>query len=404
MKKILFTLLFFIPVVFAQTSNETVPDVKVSGFIKSDFFFDSRQVATFREGHFLLYPLYESLDANDEDLNAHSSFNALSIQSRVTAKFTGPEVLGAKSGGMLEGEFFGTADADVNGFRLRHAFVTLNWEKSGLLFGQTWHPMFVAEVFPQVVSFNTGSPFQPFSRNPQIRFTQSFDNLKLIAVLLTQRDFTSNGPAGFSSAYLRNNVVPSAHLQLQYKSESVVTGAGFDYKTLAPRIETTKKLKADETVSSFAGLAYLKYSVSDFNFAVEGVYGQNLTDLLMLGGYAISKIDTATGYEEYTTLNAFSVWSDIYYGKDIQPGLFVGFTKNLGADDKILGSYFTRVSNIDAIFRVSPRIVFNFSKVRFALEADYTSAAYGKADEYGKIQDAKNVSNVRGLLAVYYFF
>ena len=195
---------------YAQTNNENVPEIKISGFVKTDFFFDSRQVATFREGHFLLYPLNESLDANGEDLNSHSSFNALSIQSRVTAKFTGPQVLGAKSGGMLEGEFFGTSDADVNGFRLRHAFVSLNWEKTSLLFGQTWHPMFVAEVFPQVVSFNTGSPFQPFARNPQIRFTQSFDALKVIAVLLTQRDFTSNGPAGFSSTYLRNTVIPSA--------------------------------------------------------------------------------------------------------------------------------------------------------------------------------------------------
>lgn len=404
MKKFVLVYLILVFTSFAQTTTESVPEVKLSGFIKTDFFFDSRQVATFREGHFLLYPLNESLDANDEDINAHSSFNALSIQSRVTAKFTGPEVLGAKSGGMLEGEFFGTADADVNGFRLRHAFVTLNWEKSGLLFGQTWHPMFVAEVFPQVVSFNTGSPFQPFARNPQIRFTQSFDNLKLIAVLLTQRDFTSNGPAGFSSNYLRNTVVPSAHLQLQYKSESVVTGAGFDYKTLTPRIETTKKLKADETVSSFAGLAYLKYSASEFNFAVEGVYGQNLTDVLMLGGYAISSVDTSTGYEEYTTLNAFSVWSDLSYGKDIQTGLFFGYTKNLGADEKIVGSYYTRISNIDAIFRVAPRVVFNLSKVRFAFECDFTSAAYGKADEFGKVQDAKCILNVRGLTAVYYFF
>jgi len=404
MKK--FYLIYFIVAFasYAQTTNETVPEIKLSGFIKTDFFLDSRQVATFREGHFLLYPLNESLDVNDEDVNAHSSFNALSIQSRITAKFIGPEVLGAKSGGMLEGEFFGTAEADVNGFRLRHAFVTLNWEKSGLLFGQTWHPMFVAEVFPQVVSFNTGSPFQPFSRNPQIRFTQSFDALKIIAVLLTQRDFTSNGPAGFSSTYLRNTVVPSAHLQLQYKSESLIAGGGVDYKTLTPKIATSKNLKADETVSSFAGLAYLKYSASDFNFAVEGVYGQNLTDLLMLGGYAISNVDTSTGYEQYTTLNSFSVWSDIFYGKDIQPGIFVGYTKNLGADEKIVGSYFTRVSNIDAIFRVAPRVIFNFSKVRFAVECDFTSAAYGKADEFGKVRDAKNILNVRGLTAVYYFF
>ena len=404
MKRILLLFAIMVSYSFSQTTNENVPDIKLSGFIKTDFFFDSRQVATFREGHFLLYPLNESLDANGEDLNSHSSFNALSIQSRVTAKFTGPLVLGAKSGGMLEGEFFGTADADVNGFRLRHAFVTFNWEKTSLLFGQTWHPMFVAEVFPQVVSFNTGSPFQPFARNPQIRFTQSFDALKVIAVLLTQRDFTSNGPAGFSSTYLRNTVIPSAHLQLQYKSESFISGGGVDYKTLTPRIATTKNLKADETISSFAGLFYAKYTSSDFSWMAEGVYGENLTDLLMLGGYAVSAVDTSTGYEQYTTLNTFSIWTDISYGKEIQPGLFAGYTKNLGADEKIVGSYYTRINNIDKIFRVAPRVVFNFNNVRFSTELDITSVSYGKADEFGKVSDTTNVLNVRGLVAVYYFF
>lgn len=404
MWKIISLFVIFLITGYSQNNSDNPAEIKLSGFIKTDFFFDSRQVATFREGHFLLYPLNETLDANNEDINAHASFNALSIQSRVTAKLTGPLVLGAKSGGMLEGEFFGTADADVNGFRLRHAFVTLNWEKTGLLFGQTWHPMFVAEVFPQVVSFNTGSPFQPFARNPQIRFTHSFDNLKVIAVLLTQRDFTSNGPTGFSSAYLKNTIIPSAHLQLQYKTENFITGAGVDYKTLTPRISTSKNLKADETISSFAGLVYAKYSASDFTWMAEGVYGQNLTDLLMLGGYAVSAVDTSTGYEKYTTLNTFSIWSDISYGKDIQPGLFAGFTKNLGADEKIIGSFFTRISNIDKIFRVAPRVVFNFSNVRFSTELDFTSVAYGKADEFGKVQDPKNILNVRGLVAVYYFF
>ena len=389
---------------FAQNTTENTPEIKISGFVKSDFFFDSRQVATFREGHFLLYPLNELLDVNGEDINAKASFNALSIQSRVTAKLFGPEVLGAKSGGLIEGEFFGTSDADVNGFRLRHAYVTLNWENTGLLFGQTWHPMFVTDVFPQVVSFNTGSPFQPFSRNPQIRLTQSFDKFNLIAALLTQRDVTSNGPAGFSSSYLRNNLIPSAHLQLQYKSESFVTGAGVDYKTLTPRISTIKNYKTNETVSGLSGLLYAKYVFSGFTWMVEGVYGQNLTDLLMLGGYAVSAIDTATGYEEYTPLNVYSVWTDLSYGKDIQPGIFIGYTQNLGAEDKIVGSYNTRVSNIDKIFRVTPRVIFNFSKVRFAVETEFTSTSYGSVDEFGKVFDAKEVLNIRGLIAVYYFF
>jgi hypothetical protein len=136
----------------------------------------------------------------------------------------------------------------------------------------------------------------------------------------------------------------------------------------------------------------------------EGVYGQNLTDLLMLGGYAVSAIDTATGIEEYTPLHVYSVWTDLSYGKDIQPGIFIGYTQNLGADDKIVGTYNTRVSNIDKIFRVTPRVIFNFSKVRFATEVEFTSTSYGKTDEFGKVTDTKDILNIRGLIAVYYFF
>ena len=67
---------------------------------------------------------------NNIDINAKSGFNILSIQSRLTGKITGPDAFGAKTSGQLEGEFFGTADSDVNGFRLRHAFVKLDWENT----------------------------------------------------------------------------------------------------------------------------------------------------------------------------------------------------------------------------------------------------------------------------------
>jgi hypothetical protein len=404
MKKNIFLWIVFVCAAYSQSTSENTPNIKISGFVKSDFFLDSREGATFREGHFLLYPLNESLDINGNDINSHSSFNTLSIQSRVNAKFTGPEVLGAKSGGMIEGEFFGTSDADVNGFRLRHAYVTLNWENTSLLFGQTWHPMFVAEAFPQVVSFNTGSPFQPFSRNPQIRLTQKFGSVNLIAVLLTQRDFTSNGPAGFSSVYLRNSVIPSAHLQLQYKSEKFVTGAGVDFKSLTPRIVTVKNVKTDEKVSSYAAIVYAKFSQDQFNIIAEGTYGQNLTDLLMLGGYAISEVDTTNGLEKYTQSKVVAALADISYGKEIQFGLFAGFTKNLGSEDPVVGSIYTRVSNIDAVFRISPRVIFNFSNVRFAFELEATQADYGKLDAYLKVSDTKTQTNIRGLFATYYFF
>ncbi len=402
MKKIFFLL----AILFINSANaQQIGDViKLSGFVKSDFIFDSRQVVSIREGHFLLYPANESLDLNGNDINDKSNFNALSIQTRLNAKITGPEALGAKTGGMIEGEFFGTSEADVNGFRLRHAYVTLSWNSTTLLFGQTWHPMFVTDVFPQVVSFNTGVPFQPFSRNPQIRLTQSFDKFNLILALCSQRDFTSNGPAGFSSTYLRNSVIPNSHAQLQYKSESVIAGAGVDYKTLTPRLETTKKLKAEETVSSYSLLGYLKIKSGTFNWLVEYINGANNADLMMLGGYAIKSANAITGVEEYEVLRAYSLWTDLSIGTDIQPGIFIGYTKNLGSENELSGALFTRVSNIEKLFRVSPRMLFNYGKFRIAAEVEVTVASYGTVDKFAKVNNTKDITNIRGLLSLYLFF
>lgn len=404
MKKSLFLLaVISVNLIIAQQSKEG-DIIKLSGFIKSDFFFDSRQVVSIREGHFLLYPANESLDPNGKDINDKANFNALSIQTRLNAKITGPEALGAKTSGTIEGEFFGTSDADVNGFRLRHAFVTLSWSSTTLLVGQTWHPMFVTDVFPQVVSFNTGVPFQPFSRNPQIRLTHSIGNFNLIAALCSQRDFTSNGPAGFSSSYLRNSVIPNSHVQLQYKNENVVTGIGVDLKTLTPRLETIKKYKSDETISSYSFLGYLKIKSRTFNWLFETVYGGNNTDLMMLGGYAVKSTNSVNGLEEYEQLKVVSCWTDLTIGTDIQPGVFVGYTKNLGSEEELSGALYTRVSNIDKILRVSPRIVFNYGKFRIAAEAEATIASYGAVDKFGKVNNSKNITNIRGLLAFYLFY
>ena len=71
--------------------------ITFSGFVKTDFFYDSRQVVTIREGHFLLYPENQKLDLNGKDINAKDHFGILSIQSRLTGKVTGPDLLKAKT-------------------------------------------------------------------------------------------------------------------------------------------------------------------------------------------------------------------------------------------------------------------------------------------------------------------
>jgi hypothetical protein len=403
--------LIFTSTSFSQDKQESKWGINFSGFVKSDFIFDSRQTVNAREGHFLFFPQPELLDKNNSDINAKPNFNILSIQTRLNGKITGPDAFGAKSSAMIEAEFFGTSDADVNGFRLRHAIVNFDWEKTSVMAGQFWHPMFVTDVFPGTVSFNTGSPFQPFTRNPQIRLTQKLSkDFSAILAAYSERDFQDYGPSGQSSLYLRNSVIPGLHLQFQYKSDKFILGAGGDYKSLTPRIVTTKNVVTDEKVKSLAVEGYTKIILDPITIKLEGIWGKNLANMFMLGGYAVKTIDTINGFETYSPVNIFSFWGDISGGKEIELGVFAGYTKNLGADDNLYSAssqyYYSRGYNIDGLFRVSPRILFNSGKARIAAELEYTSAMYGtpNADNKGKVENTKAISNVRGLLAFYYFF
>jgi len=380
--------------------------ITFSGFVKTDVMYDARQTVALREGHFLLYPAPVLDDKFGSDINAKANFNILSIQTRLAGKITGPDALGAKTSGLIEGEFFGTSDADISGFRVRHAFVKMDWAKSSLLIGQSWHPMFVAEMFPGVVSFNTGAPFQPFSRNPQIRYSYRIENLKLIAAAMSQRDFQSSGPLGLSSSYLRNSAVPNLHAQAQYSRGGNLLGFGVDWKLLTPRLVTTKNVVTDETISGLGVLGYAKLTLDPITVKAEGVYGENLSDLLMLDGYAVSAADTATGLESYSALKSVSFWGEISTGKELELALFAGYSQSLGADDNLVGAFYARGSDIDALLRISPRVVWNRGKMRFATECEYTAAEYGTPNSAnkGKVENTKRVANTRVLVAAYYFF
>jgi len=417
----------------AQEKNDPPKyGITFSGFVKTDVFYDSRQTVNIREGHFMLYPDNIALDANQKDINASSSINMLSIQSRLKGSITGPDAFGAKTSGVLEGDFFGNENAafsDLNGFRLRHAIVKLNWTKAELMVGQFFHPMLNVDCFPDVVSFNTGSPFQPFSRNPQIRYTYKLGSLKVIATALTQRDFTSIGPeytlkSGIyessslgSSKYLRNAGIPNLNLILQLNPDSTehLFALGVDYKTLAPELYTVnaaknKRFESNEKLASVSGFANIKLKLKPVTLRAQAVYAQNATDLVMIGGYAVKQIaDTATGAKEFTNLNTGSVWLDFSTnGKKVQFGVFGGFTKNMGSKDDIETSlFYARGTNIDNVYRISPRLVFISGRLNIALEGEYTSASYGTVNSNGKggvTAGLQSVENIRGLLAFTYKF
>ncbi len=393
--------------------------ISFSGFVKNDVFVDSRQTITARMGHFLLWPAPEKLGMNGEDINASPVFNILAIQSRLSGRITGPDALGAKTSGLIEGDFFAQANDNINLFRMRHAFVKLNWTRMEFLAGHTWNPLFVTDCFPGTVSFNTGTPLQSFARNPQLRITFHEGGIKIIAAVLSQLDYVSRGPDGPACKYIRNSATPDMHLQLHYKAGNKDSGTGFfagggvAYKTIVPRLESEVSpgeiYKVDETVGGFTAIGFTKLTMRRFTLKFQARYGENIADVLAVSGYGVKEVtDPLTGRQSYTPLKSMSYWGEVHTNGNPGIGVFAGLFNNNGTREAMSSSanpVYGLSTNITNIYRISPRIIYNSGKVRLALEMEYTAAAYGTGFNESYLPDRSvRVANWRGLLAVYYFF
>lgn len=412
MRKLFFAFLFLSAGMLKAQETEKAFGIKFSGYVKTDVFYDTRQTVSVREGHFLLWPAAESLDPDNKDINARQNFNILSIQTRLHGSISGPDAFGAKTSGVIEADFFGNENpsfSDVNGFRLRHAFVKLNWEKTELLVGQYWHPMFVTQCFPGVISFNTGAPFQPFSRNPQIRITQKLGTFNLIIAAQSQRDFANRlvGSGTQTSSYLRNSGIPDMQLQIHYiQGAAFMAGIGGGYKVLLPQLKTSAGYKTSATTSALSAIAFFKVKTDELTIKAEGIYAQNGADYLLPGGFAVKDTtDRLRSEVGYTPISAVTAWTDLNTnGEKFQVGLFAGYAKNLGASDNVDGPIYGLGTDIADIFRVSPRIIVNAGKFSFTTELEYTSATFGVPDSKAIPVNTTRTANLRILLAAYYYF
>ena len=406
-----FILLLTIPL-FAQDATENKLKFDISGFVKSDIFFDSRQNVEALEGLLLIFPKDIELDENGRDINKNSSLGIVDISSRVRGEITGPDVLGAKLTGLLEVDWTGIAGKSTTSrVRLRHAYSKLSWEKTEILFGREWHPMFVKEVYPSVMSLNTGIPFQPFNRSPMLQISHRIGKLKLLGAVISQSDYLSSGPEGKSNQYIQNSNIPNLHLQLQYKTGNFLLGAALDYKSIMPRTSTESLINenavfvTNEKVNTYALMGFFKYQSQKLELKAKAIYGQNLSESIMPGGYGVSALDSITGFEEYTPFNHMYTWGNIIYGNKTKFGLFAGYTKNLGTENPIVGDVYGMALDVDYIYRIAPNISHTFNKLMLAVELEYTVAAYGdSADNYMNYTTSHEVSNTRVMFSMFHYF
>ena len=419
---------------FAQEKEK--PSFKFYGFVRNYACYDTRESYTSNSEQFYYMPKDIKLDANGEDLNAQDNIMLLSITTRLGLNVSGLKFLGSKTSAKIEADFagFGTSNTVL---RIRQAYAKMDWEHSKVLVGQAWHPA-MGDMMPDVFSLETGAPFTPFSRTPQIRYDYETKNVKLTATALYQFQYTSYGPDGASFNYARNAIVPEMYFQGTIKSGGFMMGLGVDVLTLKPRTqynvtektivntpvvdangnpvldvitdepmyvqstkETTKAYKSnDQLMISVTPTLFASYKKGNWGVKGRVTYAQNAAHMSMISGYAVTE-KLENGDWKYSSINSIGGWVDATYKLNLKKGYFTfccfaGYTKNLGCMNEIKGDIYMRgEKNMNYMWRVAPSILYTHNAMQIGVEYNPTTVGYGKPDSKYNMSDVHAVTNHR---------
>ena len=416
---------------------------KPYGFIRNYFTYDSRECMAGTGDLYFYQPKDENWNQTPaqaeasgvkrEDLNDQSSFRFLSLTTRVGLNIVGYKWRNTEFSGKIEADFFaglstvsktlsdGTVLKQTHSlsgtaqFRLRQAYVTLGWDslpmnnkeyaRVDLTIGQTWHPM--AADLCDVIALNSGAPFGPFNRSPQVRMDARLGQLfTLTAAGLWQMQYNSIGPEGQSAEYIAYAKTPEAYLGLSFHHKGWIVRAGADVLSIKPRHQgtvtgadgTTIKVKVDDRITTCSPFVYLQYKKGEFSIKAKTIFAEAGEHMNMNGGYGVSKVNKNGSYE-YTPTRHSSSWISLVYGgkvgsqedkhpQKLQGILFAGYIKNFGTksslwdannDGKADMFYFPRGENMNQMWRLTPTLLYSVGKFQVGIEYDITSVQYGDA-------------------------
>ena len=187
-------------------------------------------------------------------------------------------------------------------------------------------------------------------------------------------------------------------------------GLGAHMISLKPRTSTEWKeqtFKVNERMTAFSYEAHLKYSGRNYTFAAKTLMASALDHTALLGGYGVSSVDSRTGEQGYTPFRHSTTWVNFAYGTKWRPGVFVGYTKNLGTGKSLVSAdkVYGMGLDIDQLITVSLNVSYNLPHWKFGFEYCPATAYYGTTDlESGRIEQTHAITNHRILgLMMYYF-
>ncbi len=401
---------------FATDSTEVTQkrepyEMEIYGFVRNDFTFDSHKTLAAVGELFSFIPMDQQLNTLGEDLNAVPSSRLLAVVSRLGFNFKSPTFNGMFINAKIETDFCG-AGANYNMFRIRHAWVGLNWKHHQIIAGQSWHPM-SGDLLPSIVSLNTGAPFNAFSRAPQLRYNAKIDAVTLSAAAIYQLQYPAPGPNGNSTNYQVFGGMPELYLGVTYAANGLKMGLGGEFMSLRPRttamLPDSSIVKVNETVNSFATQLFAQYSNKNFTVAAKSIYGQNTGHLLMMSGYGYYGVKEDGYSRNYAPLTQSATWLTLAYHTarekhNVRATVLGGYMKNFGAHHDLDDVYVRGYDNIDQIFRVAPSIQYLYKGLVVGLEYEYTGVMYGTPQANYSVVGDHLVGNHRAYIMLVYNF
>lgn len=380
---------------------------KPYGFIRDYFIVDSRLSKAGGGEVFYFMPMDQKLNDYGQDLNQVPSVTYLAITTRLGLDITNYQVGKTHFGGKIEADF----EAGLTGttgkaqMRLRQAYMTFAWKdlpmkrdssktaNVTLLLGQAWHPM--AANLATMMANESGTPFTPFSRTPQMQMKADLGkHTSLTAALIWQMQFTSTGPQGMSANYQKYGCTPEAYAGVTFMGGGFKATLGADVLSIKPRWTNTDangvEVKVSDRLTTISPMLYMEYKYKLLTLQAKTTYAQGGEHMHLLGGYALRET-FGDGHSTYAPLRHSTSFVNIVVGDTYQGGLFLGYYQNLGTSRDIdptqLYCHSSGAANLRRLARIQPCFHYHIGKIMLGLEYAFTAAQYG---------DAATISN-RGL-------
>ena len=392
-------------VVFAQ--DEDPAQFKLYGFIRNYMAFDTHEVNAGTQDLYFYMPKDSKMSEDGIDLAEVPTFRMLALTTRLGLNVSGYRIGELKVSGAVEGDFY-CMSGSVATFRLRQAYIGMLWdnlELGDLLVnvGQTWHPM--GADMPHMTNLETGAPFNPFNRSPQIMAHWTVGKFTWTGGILYPMQYLPTGPNGKSADYNKYGLIPEVYLGVSLKNRGFLGRVGVDIFSIKPRwnapvitkatvedgerilnydVKNTKELQT--RLFAFSPFVYMQYTHGKFQLKAKSILAQAGEHMNLLSGYGAT-YDWNRMQLTYTPMQDWASFISFQYGKKWQFLCMAGYMQRLGTTKAIFASDNANVQSlwlntsadtrIQQAFRATPTLAYNLGKLTFSLEYNCTGAFFG---------------------------